>query len=141
MYRFADIERAVLTAGFEKRNSTGSHNIYLNPKTGLTVTVPNHTQGVSVGVAEKVLRTCVLVARINNINIGSYKHKLTNQIYEYIESHHAKAKENLLFLIPEEVRDVKQITNAQEARAYLQSFKQNYMLSNKPREQAQAMSM
>jgi predicted RNA binding protein YcfA (HicA-like mRNA interferase family) len=131
MYRFADIERAVLIAGFTKRNTTGSHNIYLNEKTGLTVTVPNHTQGVSVGVAEKVLRTCVLVARINNINIGSYKHKLTNQIYDYIRSHHAKCKENILFLIPEEVREVKQISTPEQVKAYLDSYKENYKKYNK----------
>lgn len=126
MFRFEDIERAVLTAGFEFRNATGSHHIYLDKKTGISVTVPKHPKGVSIGVSQSVLRTCVLVARVNEINIGSYKNKLTNEIYSYIESHHAKCKENLLFLIPEEHRQVNKIENAEDVRKYLSSFKQNY---------------
>ena len=130
MFKFNDIEKVVILSGFELRNATGSHHIYSHKQSGLTVTVPKHPQGVSVGVGEKVIKTCVLCARISNINIG--KAKLANAVHEIILEHHKRCKENLIFLIPEEFRSVFKVENEQDVHKYLKFIKQNFNTYNKP---------
>lgn len=139
MYRFNDIENVVYLSGFELRNSTGSHHVYLHKMTGITVTVPKHPSGVSVGVGEKVIRTCVLCARISNVNIG--KAKLSKDIHDVIINHHKKCKDNLLFLIPEEYRIVNKIETEDDVRKYLKFVKQNYNTYNKTNQKSQELAM
>lgn len=128
MFRFKDIEKLVKLSGFEFRNSTGSHHIYLHKQSGITVSVPKHPEGVSVGVGEKVIRACVLCARISNINIG--KAKLTNEIHEIILNHHKRCRENILFLIPDEYREINEIKTGEDVHKYLKRIKQNYNTYN-----------
>lgn len=128
MFRFNDIEKLVKLSGFELRNSTGSHHVYLHKQSGVTVCVPKHSEGVSVGVSEKVIRACVLCARISNINIG--KARLTNEIHEIILNHHKRCRENILFLIPDEYREINKIKTGEDVHTYLKKIKQNYTAYN-----------
>ena len=139
MYKFNDIEKVVCLSGFELRNSTGSHHVYLHKMSGITVTVPKHPAGVSVGVGDKVIKTCVLCARISNVNIG--KEKLPKDIHDIIINHHKKCKENLLFLIPEEYRSVNKIESAKDVNKYLKYIKQNYAANNTPIKKPQERAM
>ena len=126
-------------SGFELWNSTGSHHVYLHKLSGITVTVPKHPSGVSVGVGEKVIRTCVLCARISNVNIG--KEKLPKDIHDIIISHHKRCKENLLFIIPEEYRVVNKIENVEDVNKYLKYIKQNYALNNRTNQNNRELAM
>lgn len=126
-FKFKDIEKAVLMAGFEQvKNNGGSHQVYRDEKTGLIVTIPSHPAGVSIGVGQKVLEMVVLVARINNVNIGAKSNKHETNIANYILDHHQKCKKNIMFLIPEEVRKIKGIENEAGVRNYLKEHENRY---------------
>ena len=129
-FKFKDIEKTVLMAGFEQvKNNGGSHQLYRDEKTGLIVTIPNHPAGVSIGVGQKVLEMVVLVARINNVNIGAKSNKHETNIANYILEHHQKCKKNLMFLVPEEIRMVKGIENESDVRNYLKENENRYKSS------------
>jgi predicted RNA binding protein YcfA (HicA-like mRNA interferase family) len=134
-FSYSDLEKPVLLSGFKPvKSNAGSHQIYKQEETGLMITIPKHPGGVSVGVGQKVLETVVLGARMMHVNIGAKSNKLNTAVANYILSHHKKCKENLLFLIPEEVRKVKNIENPQDVRAYLLEHEHRYKKHFKAKE-------
>ena len=105
-YTYKEIRNALLAAGFEEqKNNNGSHQMFVNPKTGFAQPVPKHSNGmVATGTAESILEYVVMSAYITKTNIASDRYKLSNNVIEFIKKQHAKMKENKLMLIPDAVR-------------------------------------
>ena len=131
MFSFNEIEKVVLLSGFEFRSSKGSHHIYVHKKTGFSVCIPKHPKGVSIGVSENVIKTCILVARLDSFNIGSYKNKFPKEIHNIIEAHHAKIKENKLFLISDEIRTQNKIFTEEDVINFIVRYKKQFDKANK----------
>ena len=105
-YTYKEVTNALMACGFEEqKNNHGSHQEFLNPKTGFSVPVPKHSNGmVATGTAESILTYAVMQARLSNINIASNKYKLSQNVIEFIKKQHIKIKEDIRFLIPPMVR-------------------------------------
>lgn len=105
-YTYKEITNALLACGFvEEKNNHGSHQNFVHPVTGFKQPVPKHSNGiVASGTAESILEYAVMQARIANLNIASDRYKLSKNVIEFIKKHHAKIKQNLLFLVPDKVR-------------------------------------
>ncbi|PKK95947.1 MAG: hypothetical protein CVV59_00995 [Tenericutes bacterium HGW-Tenericutes-4] len=126
-FSYTDIEKPVLLSGFVPiKSNAGSHQVYRQEETGLMITIPKHPEGVSVGVGQNVLEVVVLAARLTHVNIGAKSNKLATNVANYILAHHKKCKENLLFLLPEFVRDAKSIDSTQGVKQYLLEHEKRY---------------
>ena len=105
-YKYKDVERALLVCGFKpQKNNNGSHQIYVDEKTGFAQPLPKHSNGViAPGTAESILNYAVMVARMKDINIANDRYKLSRNVIAYIIKQHSKIKENIMNLVPEPIR-------------------------------------
>lgn len=51
-----DLEKKLRVAGCYLKREGGSHSIWINPRTGITETVPRHTE-VKENLAKKILKS------------------------------------------------------------------------------------
>lgn len=51
-----DLEKKLRVAGCYLKREVGSHSIWINPRTGITETVPRHTE-VKENLAKKILKS------------------------------------------------------------------------------------
>lgn len=123
-YKYKDVERALLVCGFKpQKNNNGSHQIYVDEKTGFAQPLPKHSNGViAPGTAESILNYAVMVARLKNINICSDRYKLSNDVIDYIKKQHSKVKQNLMFLIPDAIKKQLGLKQPSDVKKFLKSF-------------------
>ena len=130
-YSYKDIEKPILQGCFiQVNNNNGSHQVYRQEQTDLIVTIPKHPSGVSIGVGQKVLDMVVLGARLMHINIGAKSNKFDTNISDYILDHHKKCKENVMFLIPEEIRMTQKMECPADVKKYLAKQEKQYKQLN-----------
>ena len=120
-YTYREIKDALLAAGFEEqKNNHGSHQMFVNPKTGFAQPVPLHSNGmVATGTAESILEYVVMSAYITKTNIASDRYKLSQNVINFIKKQHAKMKENKLMLIPDAVRIQNGIKTEEDAVKFI----------------------
>ena len=120
-YTYKEVKDALLAAGFvEQKNNHGSHQMFVNPKTGFAQPVPLHSNGmVATGTAESILEYAVMSAYITKTNIASDRYKLSQNVINFIKKQHSKMKENKLMLIPDAVRRQNGISSQEEAAQFI----------------------
>jgi predicted RNA binding protein YcfA (HicA-like mRNA interferase family) len=118
-YEYKDIKKVIEAAGFvQVKNNGGSHQIFKN-RFGFSITLPEHAEGVSVGVGNEVLDLIVLACRIAKINIGAKSNKFENNISSHILDAQLKLKRRPVLLIPKEIRLLNNINDDKDATAYI----------------------
>lgn len=140
-YTYKEITNALLAAGFvEQKNNNGSHQMFVNPKTGFAQPVPRHSNGmIATGTAEAVLEYVVMSAYITKTNIASDRYKLSNNVINFIKKQHAKMKEDKLKLIPYTVRKQNGIETQQDVVNFVndkagqakREYKQKYNIKSR----------
>ena len=123
-YKYKDVERALLVCGFKpQKNTNGSHQIYVDEKTGFAQPLPKHSNGViAPGTAESILNYAVMVARIKDINIANDRYKLSRNVIAYIIKQHSKIKENIMNLVPEPIRIQRGLKTPDDVLKFLKEF-------------------
>lgn len=123
-YKYKDVERALLVCGFKpQKNNNGSHQIYVDEKTGFAQPLPKHSNGViAPGTAESILNYAVMVARIKDINIANDRYKLSRNVIAYIIKQHSKIKENIMNLVPEPIRIQRGLKTPDDVLKFLKEF-------------------
>ena len=127
-YKFKDIERALnATNFFEVKNNGGSHQVYKNDVLGLSQPVPKHSSDeVKSGTAESILDYVILAARIQNINIVNDRYKLTDDEKKYIIKRHIEIKENIISLIPADIRKQRHIETFEEGQNFINDLAEKH---------------
>ncbi len=123
-YTYKEIERTLLACGFvEQKNNNGSHQLFLDEKTGFVQPLPKHSNGmIAPGTAESILCYAILVARLKNINICNDRYKLSKNVIDYIKKQHAKIKQNSIFLIPSAIRTQHNIASFNDAKVFMRDI-------------------
>lgn len=121
-YTYKEIEKALLASGFTPvKNNNGSHQMFVNEKTGFSQPVPKHSNGmVATGTAESILTYAVMVARIANINIANDRYKLSDNVIAFIKKQHSKIKQNKMCLVPDVVRIQNKLDTEQKVIEFIQ---------------------
>ena len=135
-YKYDDIIRALNTANyFAVNNNGGSHQVYKNNTLGLSQPVPKHSSAeVKSGTAESILDYVILAARIQNINIVRDRYKLTDDIKKYIIKRHAEIKNNIIALIPADIRKQQHIETFDEGQRYINDLSEKHKVFVKKQE-------
>lgn len=135
-YKFKDIERALnATNFFEVKNNGGSHQVYKNNVLGLSQPIPKHSSDeVKSGTAESILDYVILAARIQNINIVHDRYKLTDDEKNYIIKRHAEIKNNIVALIPADIRKQQHIETFEEGQKYINDLAEKHKVFVKNKE-------
>ena len=132
-FKFKDIERALYDVGFKRvNNNGGSHQKYKDEALGSSQPIPEHPGDiVTSGTAKNILDQVIFTARVKNINICSKRYGLPDYIKNYIMKCHAKIKENIVLLIPEDPRKQFHIETTDEANAYYQKARKQWASAQK----------
>lgn len=121
-YTYDDIVAALKFAEFEEeKNNGGSHQKFINPTTGIAVSVPKHSNGVvAPGTAEAILDVAVLCSRICDRNIGSYQSNLSKEVVDYVRKQHQKIKKDFIQLVPPLIRKQNNLETKEDVAKFVQ---------------------